>query len=204
MSDDSPWPSAGGPSAGSGRSIGDAAPGTPAPAERGVRDAPPTSGRHCPDVDAPVRSYLGDATTIRLAAADSDGRLGISDHDLAPGSATPWHVHAHDDEALVVLRGCVEVAIGAQRFVAGPDDAIFAPRGVPHAWRVVSPGGARVLMVTTPGGHEQLFLDAGDRLGAVPASIDLDRLRAAAARVGVTILGPPPFAEGSVGVPRPA
>jgi mannose-6-phosphate isomerase-like protein (cupin superfamily) len=145
--------------------------------------------------DAEARWFLGGRADIRLTSADTAGWLCLHDHRLPHGSATPLHVHPDDDESFLVLEGSLELAFGDERVVAGPDDALHVPRGVEHAFRVVSPEGARVIIVGTPAGHERFFLAAGDPIdGPAPEGPpDLERLSAAAAAAGFQLLGPPPF-----------
>ncbi|MCW3016138.1 MAG: hypothetical protein JWO02_3230 [Solirubrobacterales bacterium] len=59
------------------------------------------------------------------------------------------------------LSGTMEFALPDRTIRAGADDALHIPRGVPHAFRVVSPDGARLLIAGTPAGHERFFLEAG-------------------------------------------
>lgn len=146
-----------------------------------------------PAAEADQRAFLGGRARVRLAAADTGGWLGVHDHLLPAGSATPWHVHPDDDESFLVLEGTVEFRVADERVDAEADDALFVPRGVPHAFRVTSPDGARLLCMGTPGGHEAFFLAAGDPVDA-PAAPDLERMARAAASAGFAILGPPPFA----------
>ncbi len=58
-------------------------------------------------------------------------------------------------------------ALGEREFIVEgdtprPGEAIFAPRGVPHAQRRVEPGVGRELVVLTPGGFEQFFRDLAE------------------------------------------
>ena len=73
-----------------------------------------------------------------------------------------------------------------------------APRGVPHAFMVVSES-ARMLCLHTPGCCEAFYWDASEPLTSEEAPsgpVDFDRVRASAARNGgIELLGPPPFAH---------
>jgi quercetin dioxygenase-like cupin family protein len=153
----------------------------------------PSQAIHNPASEATQRVFLGGTARIRLSAADTGGWLGIHDHLLPAGAMTPLHVHPDDDESFVVLEGTLELQVADQRLQAGADDAIFLPRGIPHAFRVTSPQGARVLIVGTPGGHEAFFLAAGDPVGTPAGPPDFGRMAQAAAATGFEILGPPPF-----------
>jgi hypothetical protein len=81
------------------------------------------------------------------------------------------------------------------RLAAGATLAL--PRGVPHAHLVTAPR-ARLLTVATPGGFERLFAELG--VPALPGSTAPPRAddatyAAAVRRLGVRIVGPPPFAR---------
>lgn len=63
----------------------------------------------------------------------------------------PLHVHHADDEAWYVLEGALKFVIGDARCEAGPDSAVFAPKGTPHAYGNARRGEpARYLLITTP------------------------------------------------------
>jgi hypothetical protein len=70
----------------------------------------------------------------------------------------------------------------------------MAPRGVPHAFTVVSPT-ARLLAFQTPGSAQSFYWDASEPATADGAGpVDFDRIRSVAAATGATtVLGPPPF-----------
>jgi mannose-6-phosphate isomerase-like protein (cupin superfamily) len=111
--------------------------------------------------------------------------------------ATPLHVHRAEDELWYVVAGEAEFVVGDESFTAGPGDTVFAPRNVPHAFRIAADG-TRVLLFRTPGTGP--FLSAvGTRVEepTVPADgpdeAELSRLDAVLERNDVETLGPPPF-----------
>ena len=66
----------------------------------------------------------------------------------------PLHVHHADDEAWYVLEGGLRFRIGDQAFEAGPHAAVFAPKGIPHAYGNTRRGQrTRYLLVMTPKIH---------------------------------------------------
>jgi quercetin dioxygenase-like cupin family protein len=154
---------------------------------------------HTDATAAPAVWFLGGRATVRLTAEQTGGWLCVHDHRLPAGSATPLHVHPDDDESFLILEGTLELVVGTERLTAGADDALHLPRGIPHAFRVTSPGGARVLIVGTPAGHERFFAAAGEPatgpgLPSSPAGPpDMGRMAAAAELAGFQLLGPPPF-----------
>ena len=89
----------------------------------------------------------------QLGGAESDFVIvewtdaGESGHEWI----APLHVHHADDEAWYVLEGALRVRIGEETFEADPGDAIFAPKGTPHAYGNARTGQrARYLLVMTP------------------------------------------------------
>jgi mannose-6-phosphate isomerase-like protein (cupin superfamily) len=158
----------------------------------GMTTTTSTQPVHRPAGEALSRSFLGGRADVRLTSEDTAGWLCLHDHRLPVGTASPLHVHPADDESFLVLEGAVEFALPDGNITVAADDALHIPRGVPHAFRIASPEGARLLIVGTPAGHERFFLEAGDPLDA-PAPPDMGRLVAAAASAGFEILGPPPF-----------
>ena len=80
--------------------------------------------------------------------------------------------------------------------VLGPGEFVNAVHGVPHTYRVTSPGPARWLVAASPAGFEDFVEEFGDPAGELslpPAGEppDVDRLVALAAEHGLDILGPP-------------
>ena len=63
----------------------------------------------------------------------------------------PLHVHHADDEAFYVLEGRLQFQVGSERCEAGPGEAVFVPKGTPHAYGNARRGEpARYLLITTP------------------------------------------------------
>jgi hypothetical protein len=94
---------------------------------------------------------------------------------------------------MLVLDGEIRFRQGTEEFVAGPGTLVWAPRGVPHAFTVQSPS-ARALVIVTPGGFEEMFVEGG-----VPASettepptnhYDPEAARAISAKFGFDVIGP--------------
>ncbi|HET7046449.1 MAG TPA: cupin domain-containing protein [Gaiellaceae bacterium] len=127
--------------------------------------------------------------------------VGEESHSLvemqaAHGDMPPLHVHHGHDEIFYVLAGRMSVHLPGRRLELGPGEAAFAPREVPHVYRVDSEEGARWLAATTSGEFaafvEETSLPAdGDGYapeGVLPAPPELV---AAGARHGIEVLGPP-------------
>ena len=139
----------------------------------------------------------GGVFTWLATAAETGGALTLLEDRMVRGKMTPLHVHPDMDETVYVLDGELLVHVDGEESRVGSGGLFFAPRGMPHAFMVVSES-ARVLALTTPGAGEDFYRAAGEPVSS-PADAgrppDWDRLRAAAERSpSIEIMGPPPFA----------
>jgi mannose-6-phosphate isomerase-like protein (cupin superfamily) len=146
-----------------------------------------------PGISGDAYWWQGSLMTIKARAADTGGALGLVEGTFYQGFGPPLHVHHREDEGMLVLDGEIRFRQGTKEFVAGPGTLVWAPREVPHAFMVQSPS-ARALVIVTPGGLEQMFVDGG-----VPASeaveppalgYDPDAARALAQKFGFEVIGP--------------
>ena len=64
-------------------------------------------------------------------AAQGLTRLSVWRQSMAPGSATPPHLH-DCEEVVLVLAGSGEVDIGGTRHAFGPDSTLVLPPDLPH------------------------------------------------------------------------
>ena len=100
------------------------------------------------------------------ASAETTGGAFALFEEVEPVD-TPLHVHDNEDELFYVLEGEHVFQVGDEEHRAGPGQAVFAPRGVPHSQRRVVPRTGRVLALTSPGGLEGFFreLAGAERAG---------------------------------------
>jgi quercetin dioxygenase-like cupin family protein len=105
---------------------------------------------------------FGEVTVvIRVSTEDSGGAMTVLE-EVPPMVDTPLHVHSREDELFYIVEGEHIISLGKEEHRLGPGDAIFAPRGIPHAQRRVEPGVGRELVVLIPGGFEQFFRDLAE------------------------------------------
>jgi uncharacterized cupin superfamily protein len=134
--------------------------------------------------DVAVLPATGGSYRIRLAGADTGGRLAVVEHDLAPGAlgAQP-HVHHAHEEAFVVLAGEItfDVVVDgrARGEVVGAGGAVTVPRGAAHGFRNAGAEPARCLVVFTPAGYEDYFREVSALVAAghQPTPAELVELR---------------------------
>jgi hypothetical protein len=97
--------------------------------------------------------------TLRVNGESVAGRYSLVEALLPHMASPPLHTHPQD-ESFIVLEGKLTVVAGAERFELEAGGVMTVPMGVEHTFRVDSDT-ARVLVLSTPAGIEQLFLDGG-------------------------------------------
>ena len=108
-------------------------------------------------------------------------------NSFQPGAGPSRHVHAREDEIFHILEGRLLVWCDGRTFEAGVGDTALLPRGVPHAFRVVSKRPARVLMTVVPGGFEHFF----DAVAKLRLPDEEARLMSISHDYGIGYIGPP-------------
>ena len=135
-------------------------------------------------------NIVGETTLVKVSAADSDGQLAAFHLVAPPLSGPPRHVHSREDEWFYVLEGELVFEIDGARRTVGAGESVWLRRGVVHAYQNFTAADARLLIVTTPGGFCDFFveLSAAAPPGGIP---DRDVFAALDAKYGLTTLGPP-------------
>lgn len=111
----------------------------------------------------PSRSRLwgvGSIVTTCLTAEESAGALGITHFAAKSGERAPKHIHTLEDEIFMVRGGQVVVTAGDETSTITGAGVVFLPRGIPHSYLVESDT-ADFYVITTPGGFEKFFAEAG-------------------------------------------
>jgi uncharacterized protein YjlB len=131
-----------------------------------------------------------------VRAEESNGAFLLFEDVMEGGKMTPLHTHPDSDETMYVLEGEILVHLDGEEHRVAAGGVAVAPRGLPHAFMVVSET-ARMLCLHTPGCCEAFYWDASAPIeeDGVPRAVDFDLVRASARRNGgIELLGPPPFA----------
>ncbi|MCP2280828.1 cupin domain-containing protein [Nocardia amikacinitolerans] len=155
--------------------------------------------RNTDDLDRAIW-HFGSLIQFDATAEQTGGRFAITRHTCLSGTAAPLHRHTREDELFIVVHGRLDIHIDGRRYHAAAGSITYAPKGLPHAYRAVSPT-CQFLTLIAPAGFEQWFTETGTAAAslALPPTPtgppDITALTAAAARRGVEILGPPPSSE---------
>lgn len=144
------------------------------------------------------RWFFGGGVHIwKVRAEETAGAFFLFEDQMSGGKMTPLHTHPDSDESMYILAGEIIMHMEGVEHRIGAGGLAVAPRGVPHAFMVVSES-ARMLCLHTPGCCEAFYWDAstpladGDPGGSGP--VDFGKVQDSARRNGgIELLGPPPF-----------
>ena len=145
--------------------------------------------------------FGGGLHTWKLLAEDTGGAFFLMEDTMARGKTTPLHRHPEADEMVYVLRGEILVNIDGKESRVRGGGMTFTPRGVPHAFLVLSDT-AHLLTLQTPGTGQAFYRDASEPATDDTAdAVDIARVQASAKDNPrwVELLGPPPFEPAKVG-----
>ena len=113
---------------------------------------------------APPRWFYKNLARVLVEPAASEGTLGIVEMLGTRGEMPPLHVHHREDEAFVVLDGELSIHLPGGSSVLRAGEALVAPRGISHTYRVETDR-ARWLAVSTPAGFVSFVEAASDPAG---------------------------------------
>jgi quercetin dioxygenase-like cupin family protein len=136
---------------------------------------------------------VGDLYTIKASGQDTNGAFCLIEVFVPPKSGPPPHSHSNEDEAFFVLEGQFEVFIDDRVLSAGPGSWVQLERGSTHHFKNVGNSAAKMLILATPAGLDEFFLEAGreasdsDHASGRPTEADVQRLLAVAPKYGIEI-----------------
>jgi quercetin dioxygenase-like cupin family protein len=136
---------------------------------------------------------VGDHYTVKCSGDDTGGAMTLIEVLVPPGSGPPPHIHRREDEMFYVLAGEFEVSINDQRSSAGPGSWVTLAKGSLHHFKNIGATPGKLLIIATPAGLDQFFLEAGrEATDTSPASgavtpQDIESLLAIAPNYGIEI-----------------
>lgn len=151
--------------------------------------------------DGDRRSFLGGGLhTWKVMSEDTNGAFFLFEDLMSKGKTTPLHLHPEADETVYVLEGEILVNVDDVESRVDAGGITFTPRGVPHAFIVLSDT-ARLLTLQTPGVGQAFYRGASEPHADVRSdTVDIARIQASAQQhpEAIRLLGPPPFATSGV------
>jgi quercetin dioxygenase-like cupin family protein len=139
----------------------------------------------------------GDLYTYLVTGEQSGGTLFAMEAYVPDGAGPPPHIHAREDETLLILEGELEVQLGDEVRIVSAGDFVWLPKGVPHRFTNVSGKPMRMILSFLPAGIEHFFeevFEPVENRSAEPPPVTpelVGRLLAAAPHYGLEFLPPP-------------
>ncbi len=128
----------------------------------------------------------GSHLTLKAVGVDTDEAFALMEYALAPGGGAGLHRHSREDESFYVLAGELSVQLGEEATVITAGELLRIPRGTRHAFVNRGPEPLIALVLLTPAGLEQFFVDLGALTAAAPdGQLDPSALTALAERYGL-------------------
>ena len=128
-----------------------------------------------------------------LSGEQTAGQFCLLENRSDGNTRTPIHVHAKDDETVYVIEGELTALLDGEprRLTAG--ESMFLPRGIAHQLMNMSGSPARYILIGTPALFEQFLAEGGherqpDEEVGPPTPQEIERLREASPRFGITLL----------------
>jgi mannose-6-phosphate isomerase-like protein (cupin superfamily) len=110
----------------------------------------------------------GSHLTLKAVGADTDQAFALMEYVLAPGGGAGLHSHSREDESFYVLAGELAVQIGDEALLVTPGEFLRIPRGTRHAFINQGADPLTALVMLTPAGLEQFFVDLAALTVAAP------------------------------------
>jgi quercetin dioxygenase-like cupin family protein len=143
--------------------------------------------------------FQNSLVTVRVSFSEGQDGISILEHQIPYGFSPPLHVHRLEDEVLHVLEGEFRVKVRDQEHQLRAGGMLHTPKGVPHTYRVESPGEGRCLSITVRGDFERFVREVSRPAerpelptpAGAPSADGMQALKAAAAKFGIELVGPP-------------
>jgi quercetin dioxygenase-like cupin family protein len=133
---------------------------------------------------------LGQPCLVKLAGADTENAVAVVHLTVPKLSGPPLHRHSREDEWFYVLDGELTCVVDEQRFTLGTGASAFAPRGTVHTFQNFQSETAHTLVMVTPAGIDQFFLDLTVQNKGLNQP-DFARVEQLMQSYGIELLGPP-------------
>lgn len=119
---------------------------------------------------ARYRSYQGGYFQTLIAPEQTGNTLALLELTLPKGAEPPPHIHTNEDEAFYVLDGEISVTVANNVTVLKQGEALFAPRNVPHSFKILT-GKATLMNLITPGDLWNYFIAFSEPLSELPETV---------------------------------
>jgi mannose-6-phosphate isomerase-like protein (cupin superfamily) len=118
-----------------------------------VKIVEPHKGKHI--------AVAGDINTIVVSKEDTGGTYSFIEAKVFPGGGPAPHIQTHEHEGFYVIEGQLTFKVNKERIEAEPGTFVNVPPNVLHSFRNETNAIAKLIIILSPPGMEQLFVDIG-------------------------------------------
>jgi mannose-6-phosphate isomerase-like protein (cupin superfamily) len=118
-----------------------------------VKIVEPNKGRHV--------AVAGDINTIVASKEGTDGTYSFIEAKVFPGGGPAPHIQTREHEGFYVVEGQITFKMDKQRIEAKPGTFVNVPPNVLHSFKNETNETAKLIIILSPPGLEQLFVEVG-------------------------------------------
>lgn len=120
---------------------------------RKIKILEPNKGKHI--------AIVGDINTILASKEDTGGTYSFIEAKVFPGGGPIPHIQTREHEGFYVVEGQIIFNVDGQRIEAKPGTFVNIPPDVLHSFKNETNENAKMIIVLSPAGLEQFFVEAG-------------------------------------------
>ncbi|MFI1770390.1 cupin domain-containing protein [Thalassobellus citreus] len=109
------------------------------------------------DSDGDILNVIGDIQTHKILGSDTENQIVEWVDNVEPGVGIPPHIHTKEDEIFRVIKGQIEIMVDGKTTILNEGDIAFAPKEIPHSWKVIGTEKAKMITSAFPAGIEHMF-----------------------------------------------
>ena len=139
---------------------------------------------------------IDDCYTIKCSGNNTSGAFALLEAGVPPGAGPPSHIYSREDEAFYVLERELQFYVEGRSFMATSGAWVTLAMGSVHFFKSTGAEPARMLIVVTPAGLEDFFLEIGreaveeEAEPVAPTPEDIQKLIQTAPKYGLEIRMP--------------
>ncbi len=133
---------------------------------------------------------LGSRYVYKLLGDHTGGAFSLVEETLLGTEGPPLHVHENEEETFYVLDGRDLFVVGETERELTRGDLVVVPRGAPHTLAPRAGEPLRMLVIVSPPGLEQFFVEV-ERREQAGEELNQDTVVALAGQYRTRIVGPP-------------
>lgn len=137
------------------------------------------------DKEGVVLNVIGDIQSHKLIGKETSNQIVEWVDDVDPGTGIPPHIHTKEDEIFRVIKGEIELMIDGKTSILKSGDIAFAPKNIPHSWKVVGTEKAKMITSAFPAGIELMFNELSE---LPPGPPDFEKVASICSNYGITFV----------------